>query len=84
MPETVIYRGPSGTTVDVTSLEVALEAQGMVLKVERDMTHGSIRLDGGGSWDVRKLTHPDDDPCRAEDRTASDNASSPLASRPGR
>lgn len=36
-------------------MEAALEAQGMFLKLERDMTHGTIRLDAT----------PGDDPCRA-------------------
>jgi hypothetical protein len=66
MTETVIYRGPSGTTIDVTALEEVLEQQDMALRVERDLSHGTYRLEGKGVWEMRKATDPSDDPCHAE------------------
>jgi hypothetical protein len=70
MPETVIYRGPNGTTVDVSALEAALEAQDMVLSLSRDAMAGKVRVPTPtgleSHFEYRQVASPSDDPCRAE------------------
>jgi hypothetical protein len=64
MPETIIYRGPSGTTIDAAAMEAELAKQSMCLVTRRDTDYGCIPLDAHSP--PRKITPPDGDPCTAQ------------------